>query len=196
MTMKMNIKMVMSLVVWGMLASGASAGWFGFGENEQDINIKQLPPAVVKTVMRIFPEGDIIEAEKETEHGKVSYDVSVRNGERLYSVETDSNGILKEVEREKRDKGDRKEGKDDKDEKEIKSADLPAAVRAAAMSAVPGGVISDADWQKDDGVMMYEVDVKVNGVEKEVLIKADGTVVKVSIEDDDDDDDDDDAAEE
>lgn len=107
--MMRNMKRMMPLAVCGLLASSASAGIFGIGENEQKIEIKELPPAVVKTVMRVFPEGKITSAEKETEHGKASYDVSVLNGERLYSVETEEDGTLKEVEREKADKADQED---------------------------------------------------------------------------------------
>jgi hypothetical protein len=64
----MNAKMVIlsSTLVMGLFASGASAGLFGlFGDDEEKIAVKDLPPAVTQTVQRVFPQGEIKRAEKE-----------------------------------------------------------------------------------------------------------------------------------
>ena len=179
----MNAKMMIlsSTLVWGLLASGASAGLFGlFGDDDVKIAVKDLPPAVVQTVQRVFPQGEMKRAEKEEKDDQVSYDVKVESGKTLYSIETTADGSLIKVEREKRLE------KNDDGGKEVKPADLPEAVRAAAVKTFPNGKIKEADCKTKSGRVVYEVEVKDNGIEQIVSVSAEGTVLGVAKSDDDD----------
>ncbi|MEI8206257.1 MAG: PepSY domain-containing protein [Kiritimatiellales bacterium] len=179
--MKMEIKVLMTVLVWGTLAAGASAEWFGlFGDDDAKIAVKDLPPAVVQAVQRVFPQGEMKRAEKEEKDKRVSYEVKVVSGEFLYSMETKADGTLIMVEREKRLK------KHDDDGKEIKLADLPESVRAAAAKTFPNGKIKEADCKTKSGRTVYEVEVKDNGVEQIVSVSAEGTVLGVTKSDDED----------
>ena len=65
---------------------------------------------------------------------------------------------------------------------------------AIAGAEFPGGAIVEAEIEEEDGLLVYDIHVKVDGLgEYEVLIDAmTGAVVDVELEDDDDDDDEDD----
>ena len=65
---------------------------------------------------------------------------------------------------------------------------------AIAGAEFPGGTVVEAEIEEEDGRLVYDIHVKVDGDgEYEVLIDAmTGAVVDVELEDDDDDDDDDD----
>ncbi len=65
---------------------------------------------------------------------------------------------------------------------------------AIAGAVFPGGVIVEAEIEEEDGLLVYDIHVRVDGGgEYEVLIDAmTGVVVDVELEDEDDEDDDDD----
>ena len=180
--MKIKVKILVPVLVWGFFTCGAHAGLFGlFNDNDEKIDTKELPPAVIQAVQRVFPQGEMKRAEKETEDNIVSYEVKVESGEILYSIETTADGTLIKVEREKGLKKD----DDEDDEKEIKAADLPAAVCAAAVKTFPNGKIKEADCKTKSGRIVYEVEVKDGGVERIVSVSADGTVLGIVKEDGD-----------
>ena len=98
----------------------------------------------------------------------------------------------------KEKKGKENEKEDGKDEK-VALDQLPAAVKAAAEDAVKGIVLTEAEKETKNGVVIYEIDGKAGGKEYELKIAADGKVLKVKEEknddkdgDNEDDDDDDD----
>jgi uncharacterized membrane protein YkoI len=182
-TVRMNAKMVIlsSTLMWGLFASGASAGVFGwFGDDDEKIALKDLPPAVTQAVQRVFPQGEMKRAEKEEEDKKTIYEVKVESDGTLYSIETTANGTLIKVEHEKHLE------KDDDDTDEIKPDDLPPAVQAAAVKTFPNGKIKEAESKTESGRVVYEVEVKDNGIEQIVSVSAEGTVLGVAKSDDED----------
>ncbi len=76
-------------------------------------------------------------------------------------------------------------------EEKVPLSDVPANVLAAANSAVSGGQIPEVEREVEDGVVIYDVDKVVDGVEYEIEVTADGTVQEVEKEGEDDEDDDD-----
>ena len=84
------------------------------------------------------------------------------------------------------------------DDEEIALDKIPAKVKAAALKAVKGLVITEAEVEKKKGVLVYEIEGTANGKSYEIKIKADGTVIEVEEEEEeeeeeeDEDDDDDD----
>ena len=68
---------------------------------------------------------------------------------------------------------------------------VPQIVKDAALAAVPGLVLEEAESEVEEGLLVYELEGKVGRVEYEVEVTADGKVLEVEKDDDDDDDDDD-----
>jgi len=67
-------------------------------------------------------------------------------------------------------------------EEEIPLADVPPVVMQAAQNAVPGITITEAELEKEDGEMIYELTGEADGQEYEIEIGADGSVLEVEQE--------------
>ncbi len=80
---------------------------------------------------------------------------------------------------------------DDDDESEvvISPDDLPPEVRAAALAAVPGLVITEAEEETEGGELHYCVHGTVDGDFVEVEVSADGKETAIEDEEDDEEDD-------
>ena len=83
-------------------------------------------------------------------------------------------------------------------EEEISLDEVPPHVLQAALAAVPGLVIEEAELETEQGVTVYCLEGNAGGETAEVEVTPDGRVVEVEHGDDDedegDDDDDDDEA--
>ena len=80
----------------------------------------------------------------------------------------------------------------DEGEVEVPLDQVPEAVKAAALAAMPGIVFSEAEREMENGVLVYELKGTVDGKEYEIEVSADGKVIEIEEEDGDDDGDDDD----
>jgi uncharacterized membrane protein YkoI len=69
-------------------------------------------------------------------------------------------------------------------EKSIPLSEVPAAVKDAATAAVEGIVLTEAEVEKEDGQLVYELEGKVGEKEYEIEVSADGKVLEVEEEDD------------
>ncbi len=69
------------------------------------------------------------------------------------------------------------------DEEHIPLADVPASVMEAAVAAVEGIKITEAEVEVEDGNKVYELEGKANGVEYEIEVSEDGTVLEVEEDD-------------
>ena len=69
--------------------------------------------------------------------------------------------------------------------------EVPQKVTDAALVAVPGGEIIEAEEDAEDGEVEYELKISSGDViyEVEVEVAADGSIIAVEVEEDDDDDD-------
>ncbi|MFC1714663.1 hypothetical protein ACFL6S_13430 [Candidatus Poribacteria bacterium] len=77
-------------------------------------------------------------------------------------------------------------------EEEVPLSDVPANVLAAANSAVSGGQVTAVEKEVEDGVVIYDVEKVVDGVEYDIEVTADGKVQEIEKEGEDDEEDDDD----
>ena len=68
-------------------------------------------------------------------------------------------------------------------EEDIDLADVPNHVMAAAMAAVAGIEITEAEIEEEDGQTIYELEGEANGTEYEIEVAADGTVLEVEEDD-------------
>ena len=67
-------------------------------------------------------------------------------------------------------------------EKKLKRADLPAAVRKTVDQESQGATIRGYSSEMDDGQLVYEVEMRVRGHGRDVLIGADGSVLEIEME--------------
>ncbi len=76
-------------------------------------------------------------------------------------------------------------------DEEIALDAIPAGVRAAALARLPGFVITGAERETEDGVLLYSLAGTVNGERHEIEVSATGAVLEVETGTDDEDDEDD-----
>jgi uncharacterized membrane protein YkoI len=135
--------------------------WIGAAFAQKKLALKDLPPAVQKTIQSELKGGEIKDISKETEKGVTQYEVeSMLNGKhRDFNV--DAKGTLLVV------------------EEETDIATIPAAARAAIEKKAAGGKIGMVELFKRGGETLYEAEYTSKGGKKhEVLVKADGTETK------------------
>ena len=78
------------------------------------------------------------------------------------------------------------DGEEEGTEIDIALCDLPQAVRATALAAVPGIVLSEAEQETEDGKLIYSIEGTANGQEYSIEVAADGTLIEVENEGQDD----------
>jgi len=128
----------------------------------KSLQLKDLPPAVQKSVQDTLKGGEIKNIAKENEKGVAQYEVeSVLNGKRRdFNVDTKGNVIVVE------------------EETSIDS--IPAAAKATIIKKVGAGQLGLVEtFTKPGSETMYEAAWKDKaGKKHEVLVKADGTETK------------------
>ena len=77
-------------------------------------------------------------------------------------------------------KSTKKEEEDD--EIDVPVDELPDNIKQAVEAAVPGGDITEAELEMEDGQQVYEVTVEKDGQEFEVEVSKDGEVLEVELE--------------
>ncbi len=78
--------------------------------------------------------------------------------------------------------GDGEEEEDEDDEIDVPVDELPDNIKQAVEAAVPGGDITEAELEMEDGQQVYEVTVEKDGQEFEVEVSKDGEVLEVELE--------------
>jgi hypothetical protein len=129
---------------------------------DKKLTLKDLPPAVQKTVEANLNGAEIKKINKETEKGVVQYEVeSILNGKHR-DFDVDSNGKLLVV------------------EEEISIDSIPAAAKATILKKVGTGKLGMVEtFTRPGGETMYEASYTSKaGKKAEVLVKADGTETK------------------
>jgi len=141
------------------------------GDDEDDLTLDQVPEAARAALLKLAGGAKILKAEREREHGVLVYEAQwVANGTKHEAAVT-ADGTLIETE-------------------EIVPAEkAPAAVRAAI--AKHFGANAKVVVEKKM-IVVYEVEAKVDGKEKELLVFPTGHVHEDADGDHDDDDEDDD----
>jgi len=155
------------------------------------VSFEELPQAVKDTVNN--EKGEIGEIEKEEEDGKVIYDVDVKIEGKKFELKIAANGTVlkKEAEEEKEEKeGEERDEEDNDDGVTVALEDLPSVVKATVEAQ--GGEIGEIEKEEEDGEVVYDVDVKIDGKKFELKIAADGTLLKKNTDEDKDGDEEDD----
>lgn len=125
------------------------------------LEVKDLPPAVQKTVQNESKGAEIKNISKETEHGVAQYEVETMLGDKHRDFNVNTKGVLLLV------------------EEETTIDSVPAAAKAAILKKVADGKLSKVELFKRGGETMYEAGYTSKGGKKhEVLAKADGNETK------------------
>ncbi len=125
------------------------------------LKLKDLPPAVQKTVTETAKGAEIKNISKETEKGVTQYEVETMLNGKHRDFNVDDKGVLLLVE----------------DEATLDS--FPAAAKAAVTKAIAGGKGAKFEVMSKGGKTLYEVEFKDKaGENRALLFSADGTEVK------------------
>ena len=125
------------------------------------LELKDLPPAVQKTVQAELKGAEVKGISKETEHGVAQYEIETLLNGKHRDFEVDTKGTLLVV------------------EEETAIDAIPAAAKAAILKKVASGKLGMVELFQRGGETMYEAAyTSKNGKKQEVLVKADGTVTR------------------
>ena len=154
----------MRLIYIGMAAmilmAAAPAAWA-----DEKVDLDKVPKAVMDAVKARFPDAEIKGAEKETEEGKLYYEIEILNKKEEIDVELTPDGALSEI------------------EKEIEYKDLPKAVSQALEAKYPKAEFDEVEEvtkvdKKTEKLAYYEVQVKTADKKHyEVQVDPDGKIV-------------------
>ena len=104
-----------------VLGMGLLFGLRSAGADEK-VPVKNLPRAVLAAVKALYPNGTITEAEKDTEDGKVVYEIEVTSGSKEIDVELSADGKVLKIEGAEGDE-DGEEDEDDDDAEDDEDED-------------------------------------------------------------------------
>ena len=134
---------------------------FGQEKKEKTLALKDLAPAVQKTIQAELKGGEIKSIGKETEHGVAQYEVETMLNGKHRDFNVDTKGKLLLV------------------EEETSIDSIPAAAKAAILKKVSDGKLGMVELFMRGGETMYEAAYTTKaGKKHEVLVKADGTETK------------------
>ncbi len=158
-------------VAFALMASLALAGCAVFQAEEEDegeeqgtetsVALEGVPAAVRRAAEAAVPGMTVVKASKETDEGRLYFEVSGTVGGEPVDVMTTPEGEVVTVER------------------GIHVDAVPEAVRAAALKRVPGLVPSKAEKILEKGAVSYELRGKAGGKVYEVKVSESGEVLEV-----------------
>ncbi len=189
---KKHWKMIVLLVVAGLALCIGAVATTQIAEDEEQVSINQVPPAVKATILAEAGTGTIKEIEKENENGQIIYEaeVIIDGQETDIKVATDGTLLGKEVDDEDDDAGDDEENEDE-DEELVSIDQVPAAVKATILTEAGNGTIEEIELGNENGQIIYEAEVIIEGQETDIKVTADGTLLGKEVEHEDDEEDDD-----
>jgi len=133
------------------------------------LSLDQIPAEARETLLHLADGAQIVAVEREKERGVELYEAEWRvNGKEAEAAVTASGDLVKM-------------------EQEVDAAALPDAVKATAAKHFPAEAKLECDKMT---MVVYEIEAKVNGKEKEILVLPTGKMLGKGKEKDDDDDDD------
>ena len=154
--------------------SSGSAGIF------DDVELKDLPAAVQKTINEQAAGGKIREIERETEDGTTFYEVDItKNGKRMEFKVGETGKLLTQpmsgAERAGQKVRDKTSGLIDND---LTLEQLSPEAQATVKKETAGGEISEIEQEKEDGLTFYEIEFEKDGEDREIRVDQSGKVVK------------------
>jgi uncharacterized membrane protein YkoI len=140
------------------------AGLAGIGiASEKKVELKDLPAAAQKTIRAETSGAKIKDIIEETQKGQTVYEVeTVLNSGKTRDFDVDKAGTVLEV------------------ELEVALDSIPAPAKATIQKIVGNARINKVEALSKKGKTDYEAAYMRDGKEREVLVKADGTLTKDS----------------
>ena len=156
---------LIGLSVVGMVTLVAWAG----DEQEEEVTLEQVPAAVKATILKESAGGKITEIEREMESGKTIYEAEfILNGDEIeIKIAPDGTLLGREVEQE----GD--------DEDDLTIDQVPEPARGALLKLAGRAKIVKAQREREHGVLVYEAEWIVDGVEHEAAVTAEGALLEI-----------------
>jgi len=133
---------------------------------DEKVPLDKVPKKVTDAVKARFPGAEITSVEKETENGKVVYDIELKQKGTKYEMDILEDGTVVEI------------------EKEIAVKDLPEAVTKALEAKYPKATIKEAMEMtkvngKEEKLYGYELEIVTADKKKlELEIAPDGKILK------------------
>lgn len=154
--MKTQFWITTTLITFLIVFSQANA-------NEKEMSKHQVPKAVLEAFEKAYPNAKEVEFEKEMIEGKAVYEVDYKENGREYEILYDSDGVILQME----------------ETLDVKA--LPEPIAQAISKAYPKATIEDAEKvMKPDGtVIVYEVEIKMEGKKLELELDASGKILKI-----------------
>jgi len=121
--------------------------------------MKDLPPAVQRTVQEQSKGATVRGLLTEVEHGRRIYEVEMTVNGHGKDVSMDASGTVLEV------------------EEEVPLGSIPAAARAAIEKAAAGGKIAKVEKVTGEKEVAYEAALRKDGKSSEVRVSADGSML-------------------
>ena len=153
----------------GVVGAMTLAAWAG-EKNEDEVSLDRLPPAVKATILREAKGAAIKQIEREREGGKIVYEAEWTADGHKHEAKVSAEGALIEL------------------EETVSPKAVPAAVKAVAAEKFPANV--KVEYERKT-IVLYELEVEIDGREIEVLVTPTGHVYEDDDDDDHDHDDDD-----
>jgi len=141
--------MLLVLVGAGLVAVVSAVG-------DENIALNQIPEKAREALLKLAKGAPITEVEREKERGMIFYEAEWKFNGRETEAKVTADGDLVEL------------------EEEISAKDVPAAVKAVVAKEFPAG--AKVEYEKVM-VVVYEVEAKVNGKEKEIMVSPIGKIV-------------------
>ena len=148
----MCFKITLGAIVLTMVFANAFAAG-------KPVKMKDLPPAVQRTVQEQSKGATLRGLSTEVEHGKTIYEVEMTVNGRGKDVSMDASGTVIEV------------------EEEVALGSIPAAARTAIEKAAAGGKIAKVEKVTRGKEIAYEAALRKYGKRSEVRVSADGSML-------------------
>ncbi len=126
---------------------------------DQPVKMKDLPPAVQKTVREQSKGATIRGLSKEIEGGKTYYEVELTADGHNKDILIDASGAVVEI------------------EEQVALDAVPAVVKATIEKSAGTGKILKVEWVQKQGKVSYEARIEQAGKKREITVQADGTLV-------------------
>ncbi len=166
-------------------------------EVETDLDEGALPETVRAAVTGMIPGAEIKKTEQKTVYAEIRI-VVLAQPKILYEAEVLSNGHLLEVtvlsdgtvistkadDEQKDEDGDNDEEGDDEEEVEMSIDQVPGPVKDTIMAQ--RGVAQEIVMENEDGQVVYDVELLIDGQEVELKIASDGTLLEKEVDNEDD----------
>lgn len=139
-------------------------------KDEDTMTLEQAPPPVRQAVLEAFGMAASPSIERESEHGRMFYEAERQVEGREHAILITPEGVVVVEER------------------QIGSDELPYAVLSAIEQRFPASSIAEVEEVK---TLSYEIELMVDGEEKEIRMDPEGRVLSVDDDDENEEEDDD-----